>query len=239
MFNKTLLCAAVGLVFSVAAIDAAHAAITVSAPSQPAAPAPVPAGSTILYTQTGASTNGYSAQDFETANNAFDSELADDFTVPVGGWGVNSVNFAVTGSAGANVAAATWNIRFYANNAGVPGAADAGCSYSALAGAGGTAAGGTFTVTLPTQCNLTAGIHWFSAQARLDFTPNGQSFWSAFPAPVVGSSGVFRNPGGGFANGCTAFTAIAGCALGSADPNMIFQLLGRTLPVTLQSYKVD
>ncbi|MFZ2236088.1 MAG: hypothetical protein WAV67_06895, partial [Dokdonella sp.] len=240
MLNKTLLCAGVCLAFAAAGTTESQAAMLKSAPSaQSAVPAQRPAGTTVLYTQTGASLGGGTNQNFATAQDAYDGELADDFVVPAGGWGVNSVNFPITASAGGNVTLATWNITFYSNGAGIPGAADVGCTYLAQPGTGATAAGGTITVTLPTQCNLTAGTHWFSAQSNLDFAAGGQTFWSNYPAPAVGADAVFRNPGDGFATGCTTFTSVVTCAVGGSAPNYIFQLLGRTLPVTLQSYKVD
>lgn len=246
MFNKTLLCAGVCLAFAAAGASESHAALRASAPSsQQATSVPAPAGTTVLFTQTGTADNGIPAQNFETLYDAYDSEGADDFTVPAGGWGVNSVNFPVTVSDGGDASAATWNIKFYADAAGTP-SAGAECTYSALAGTGGTAAGGTIVVALPTECALSAGVHWFSAQSNLDAVTNGQTFWTNFVAPAVGASAVFRNPGDGFGSGCTAFAATATCiggtppsAIGGGNPNLIFQLLGRTTPVELQSYSVD
>lgn len=241
MLNKTLLCTGVCLAFSAIGATDSNAAISKTAPSvQAATAAPVPSGAAILFTQTGAAVNGVPAQNFETLYDAYDSEAADDFTVPAGGWAVSSVNFAITGSAApSNPATATWNITFYSDSAGAPGAADAGCTYTALAATGVTATGGTAVVALPTQCTLTAGVHWFSAQSNLDATTDGQTFWRNFAAPAVGASAVFRNPNDGFGTGCTTFMPIATCAVGGSNPNLIFQLLGQTTPVTLQSYKVD
>ena len=240
MLNKTLLCAGVCLAFAAAGTTESQAAMLKAAPSvQAATAAPVRAGTAILFTQTGTSTNGVPSQNFESSYDAYDSEAADDFTVPAGGWSVSSVNFAITGGAGANATAATWNIKFYANAAGTPGAVDPGCTYTALPATGVAAAGGTAVVALPTSCTLTAGVHWFSAQSNLDAGTNGQTFWSNFAGAALGASTVFRNPGDGFGTGCTAFTPIATCAVGGGNPNLIFQLTGTTTPVTLQSFEVN
>ena len=240
MLNKTLLCAGVCLAFAVAGTHESQAALLKSAPSsQSAVAAQTPAGATVLYTQTGAGTNGAPNQNFSAAYDSYDSELADDFIVPAAGWGVNSVNFPITGSADADITVATWNITFYSDSAGIPGAADPGCTYTAQPGTGATAAGGTITVDLPTQCDLTAGTHWFSAQSNLDYAVGGQSYWSNFAAPAIGAPAMFRNPGDGFGVGCTTFTSVVTCGVGGGEPNLIFQLLGRTLPVSLQSYQVD
>lgn len=240
MLNKTLLCAGVCLVFAAVGTHESQAALLKSAPSsQPAVAAQTPAGSTVLYTQTGAAANGAPNQNFSSAYDVYDSELADDFTVPAAGWGIDSVNFAITGSAGGDITVATWNITFYSDGGGIPGAADPGCTYTAQPGTGATAGGGTITVNLPTQCNLSAGTHWFSAQSNLDFAAGGQSFWSNFLPPAIGAPAAFRNPGDGFGSGCTTFTSVATCGVGGDNPNFIFELLGTTLPVSLQSFQID
>ena len=72
------------LVLSVAAL----AASLVLAPA-------ASSGGGVLYDQyNNVSTIGTSSQNFETAQNTMDSEAADDFAVPAGGWTVGRVDVA-------------------------------------------------------------------------------------------------------------------------------------------------
>src|SRR6266446_10945284 len=88
----------------------------------------------ILYDQTdNPGTNATSSQDFETANDTFDDQAADDFVVPAGDtWTiqqvvVSGVYFNGTGPA------ASFNVTFYSNTPGnLPAAAVAGGTFTGL-----------------------------------------------------------------------------------------------------------
>lgn len=185
--------------------------------------------SVLLYDQTdNAASNGVPDQDFEPAFDIYDAEAADDFVVPAGtSWTVDQVRtVGTTGTAGG----AKVNVIFYANSAGggdpdLPGAAVPGCSYSSLQPVD---TAGSFTVSLPTACNLPAGTYWVSVQAIQSFASNGQHFWSN-RSVQTGSESVWRNPGGGFATTvpCTSFRPQTACGVGGGvSPDLLFQVWG-------------
>ena len=179
-----------------------------------------PAGATLLYDQTDAAAgNGVPAQNFEVAYDAYDSDAADDFVVPAGGWTVSSFNLGVTSTF---TGAVTSQVTVYADAGGLPGAAT--CSYAAAAT---NLDGLVATVTLPTTCALGAGTYWVGLAVNLDFAVGGQTFWSN-RTTLSNSSAVWRNPGDGFASGCTTFTPLLSCAGigGGAGPDLLFQVVG-------------
>src|SRR6266540_1846667 len=87
------------------------------------------------------------SQDFEAANNAFDTFTADDFVVPGGQtWNITEVDVAGEYSTGGP--ADSFHVFFYADSG-----------------------------TLPGAVTLTAGTYWVAVQARQDFGTAGQWFW--------------------------------------------------------------
>jgi hypothetical protein len=182
----------------------------------------------VLYTQLdNPAGNGVPDQDFEASFDAYDSEAADDFVVPAGlVWQVSRINtVGTTGTPGG----ATVDVTFY-NNAGTvaaggagPGTAVAGCSYTAVVPTDST---GSLTINLPTACNLPAGTYWVAIQTNQNFGTNGQHFWSnRTTASNLGA--VWRNPGNGFATGCTAFNRQTTCGVGGGvAPDLLFSLTG-------------
>ncbi len=192
----------------------------VGAAATPAFPAPN-GTSVVLYDQTdSAGTNGFPAQNFETAYDAYDSEGADDFVVPAGGWTVDTVNLVTsTGTP----AATTASVSFYPDAGGLPAAAPT-CS-DAAAAANVTAA--STTITLTTPCVLgTAGTYWVAVQVNQNFGTNGQIFWSTRTVQS-NSPYAWRNPGDGFASGCTDWAGGAACGVGGGvDPDALFQIVG-------------
>lgn len=175
----------------------------------------------ILYDQTDfASGNGYPDQDFEAAFDAYDCEAADDFevTFPTG-WDVNEVAVVGTNQLGPPV---DITIRFYPDNGGLPDAAPI-CDYPDLTSFVGS---GSITTTLPAPCSLAPGFYWVSHQVQQDFLTAGQHFWSNRTV-VSNSPGVWRNPGNGFATGCTDW-APAGtvCGVGGGFNDALFQIIG-------------
>jgi hypothetical protein len=111
---------------------------------------------------------GVTSQDFEAANDAFDSFAADDFVVPAGQtWNVNQVVVVGEYSVGGGPAAG-FNVFFYNDAATLPGTQVASRPSSAFVNAA-----GTFTISLATPVSLPAGTYWVSVQSRQDFTPAG------------------------------------------------------------------
>ena len=73
---------------------------------------------------------------------------------------------------------------------------------------------------------LGAGTYWVSVQSRQDFTPNGQWFWDN-RAVTSNSGAAWRNPGGGFAVGCTDWGNKVTCLGGTQNgPDQLFRLSG-------------
>ncbi len=220
IYRKTLL--ASGIATAIFAVSSAGAA-TLQSSHAAAVVQPtfnVPSGSTILYDQTGdASGNGAPAQNFSAASDAYDSEAADDFVVPAGGWTISTVNM-VTSTTGPFTGTAPAAVNIYPDAAGMPGAS-AACSFSATA----TVAAATTTIPLAGGCSLAAGTYWVAVSVQLDFTPNGQIFWSNRNTQT-NSLSVWRNPGDGFATGCTNWGTVPACNVGGAFPDFQFQILG-------------
>ena len=80
-------------------------------------------GQSSLYDQTdNPGANATDSQNFETANDAFDHQLADDFVVPAGGWNVGEVDVGGVYFNGPGPATSV-NVIFYADAGGLPGAA--------------------------------------------------------------------------------------------------------------------
>lgn len=220
--QKTLLaCGIAAAIFTISSADAAtiqrgH----LGALAQPSFT--VPNGSTVLFDQTAnPSTNGTTAQNFSSSYDQYDNEAADDFAVPAGGWTLSSVNLITSTNSGFT-GATTASVNFYPDASGVPGTT-AACSYAA---APATIAAGTTTITLPSTCSLAAGTYWVAISIALDFTPNGQIFWTTQTVGTL-SNAVWRNPGDGFATGCTDWGTLIACNVGGGvDPALSIQLLG-------------
>jgi hypothetical protein len=241
--TKTMIAAAIAAVFSSTAVDAATHSPRLKQTMAQRAGSPVhaiaPSGTvtTLLYDQfVNATTNGIVVNDSTSSSDSFDSEAADDFVVPAGGWTVQQFNFqGFTNSA--NVWSATSNVFVFPDNAGTPAAAPQ-CSYPGVANSY-NATTAVISVTLPTACVLAAGKHWVSLQAVANFIADGNVYFAAGSSPVANSGGVWENPGDAYATGCSSFAAIPSCITG-ADPDLAFQVLGSaTTPVTLQDFGVD
>ncbi|HRC84253.1 MAG TPA: DUF11 domain-containing protein [Thermoanaerobaculia bacterium] len=180
----------------------------------------------LLYDQTNnPAGNGVPDQDFEASFDAYDSEAADDFVVTdASGWTVEQVRtVGTTGTAGGS----TVSVTFFANAAGggnpdLPGAAE--CTYTGISP---TDAAGSFMINLPTPCILGPATHWVRIQTNQNFGSFGQHFWSN-RSTQTNSESVWRNPGDGFATGCTTFTPQRTCGVGGgASPDLLFSIWGQ------------
>jgi hypothetical protein len=246
--TKTMIAAAIAAVFSSTAVDATpqnprlkHAlAQRTGAPVHTVTPSGV---ATVLYNQFGgATTQGIFVDDSTSSSDSYDSEGADDFVVPAGGWTVQGFNFQGFAVNDQTVVVlndwpTTSNVFVYPDNAGKPAAAPE-CSYPGVADSYNTTTT-VITVTLPTACVLAAGKHWVGLQAVANFNLNFEEFHWIGSAPVATSGGVWENIPNALNTGCTTFTAVPTCFAG-ADPDFAFQVLGNpTTPVTLQDFSVD
>lgn len=188
---------------------------------------------TVLYDQTdNASGNGAPDQNFEAAFDIYDSQAADDFSVPPPGWSITSLDtVGTTGTAGM----ATVDVTVFTNS---PGGGDADlpgspiCTYSAITPTDTT---GSLAIALPSPCVLASGTYWLNVQTNQDFGTAGQHFWSNRTVQS-GNEGVWRNPADGFVTGCTTFTPQTTCGVGGgAAPDFLFSITGDTLTTTTTS----
>ena len=180
----------------------------------------------LLYDQTsGGNNNGYSSQDFEAAFATYDCQAADDFVVPAPGWTIDQVVVSGQYTSGP---ADGFNIYFYSDNGGIPGA-------QVYFGAGQpfTFNGSDlFTINLTLPPVLTPGIYWVSVQCRMDYNVGGQWYWNQ----INGTAGIdtqWQNPLGGFGTSCSSWGSIQTCisAVGTAQ---YFALYGITVPVEVE-----
>jgi S-layer homology domain len=201
--------------------------------ARPLGALPASVADTVLYSQNdNASGSGPVCQDFETVNDSFDSEGADDFVVPSdASWQINSVTATGLYSASGGPAAAV-NLTIFNDNAGTPG--DPACSYPLQTP---TDTAGTFVFTLPFPCILSSGTYWIDVQARMDFSPNGEWGWEARTVQS-NAAALWRNPGNGFDTGCTNFSPMAAC-LDLSAPDFMFSLSGQVLIITPNALLVD
>jgi hypothetical protein len=177
----------------------------------------------VLYDQTNSPEGLVSSQDFESGTsrppapptptasyNAFDTTVADDFTVPSGeSWTIHGVHalgnlipfeWSCSRFCGGGITPAA-RVRIYEASGTLPGAA-VFTSTSIRPIDGGIEA----DLALPVRGApaLPPGHYWVSVQAIKDLNPLGQWSWTE-TAVQSGDPSVFENPGNGFGTGCTTF----------------------------------
>jgi hypothetical protein len=192
-----------------------------------------PAGSagSILFDQlTGFTLGQVPAQRFVPPG-PIDAEAAEDFMVfNAQGWTIGEFNFEIGFSATEPIV----DIRVYPDDNGQPGGPVL-CSYDGIATIqhGFGELGVRIRVPLPTACVLGQGRYWVSlvrsdgsAMKWADGSPD------PFPPPfVLGAHGHWRNPGDGFASGCTNWSDITTCLvdgepIGGGGTDFKFRICG-------------
>ena len=174
---------------------------------------------TILYNQyNNLGPNATSSQDFELEFNVFSDELANDFIVRDDEtWSVESIDvdgmyFNGTGPV------ESFNVRFYADGVGLPGAmAEERIAMPY------TVTGSTFSVAITPPVHLDSGTYWVSVEARMDFALGGQWGWSD-RAVQAGNGAAWQNPDGGFAGGQT--WAPKTMSVPTTYPDQVYRLNG-------------
>ena len=148
----------------------------------------------------------------------FNSDLADDFVVPTGQtWNVQSIDadgayFLFNGPAN------SFNVFFYADNAGLPGAQVYSATNQPF-----SVVGTTFSVNLPSMAVLSEGTYWVEIQANMTFVPNGAWIWR--DRTVQSNQGAaWQNPGGGF--GVCPTWALKTTCVPTGGPDQVFRLNG-------------
>jgi hypothetical protein len=180
----------------------------------------------VLYDQSGTSANGAPVQAFPTPDDGFSAEGADDFLVEdPAGWRIATVRLQASTS-DPDATGVTWRVAILPDDGGLPGPLPA-CSSDGLAGVL-DAQQTWIELSLPQPCPLPAGTYWLSVQASAANPP--QVFWSGDAGEPVGAEALWRNPGGAFEAGCTAWAPLSSCSgfdpVGGGSRNYLFQLAG-------------
>jgi hypothetical protein len=180
----------------------------------------------LLYDQTSnaVENSNLTSQNFEEGQSVFDTELADDFTVPEGEtWNVSRIVVYGTRSNGNTefpVPSAT--VVFYGDNEGLPGT-EFGRVENVVPAVPSNLT--DLDLVFPGAVALPAGTYWVSVVVNLDFALGGQWFWD-LRSPADGNPGVWRNPGGGFGTSCSGFNYFSVCGAGLSGGDALFQLHG-------------
>lgn len=162
------------------------------------------------------------SQNFEAVNDAYDSQMADDFTVPAAHrWQITSITalgqyFNGTGPA------SSFNVTIYKAQPtkGIP--TTVVKTFTGVVPSVDSAG----TVTLPlTPFNLTQGVFWVSVQANLDSNVGGEWGWENQATTRTGWTPDFRNPGNGFGTGCITWGRELTC-VGAGGAGLMFTIYG-------------
>ena len=178
---------------------------------------------TTLYDQTGFdSGTGFVSQNFEATFDVYDCEGADDFIVPDGStWVVKEVD--IEGNTGdGDGRADSENVVFYKDKHGKPGKVVA-----RFDGIVGLQTFGAFVIDLGKGVRLKPGRYWLSMQVNEIFNEDGEWYWEMSTVQLLKPS-VWRNPGDGFATGCTDWRVQTDC-YDYVTGDQMFALKGRAL----------
>ncbi len=209
--SRVLSCAVAVLV-----AGAAFAQVPESHNAVPAGPrGEVPAATAaVLLDQpvSGQNLNAYADQDFEATYDTYDIFIADDFTVPAGGWTIEALFFENgTWNAGIDLTCATLlHVQIYADAAGVPdgdpygggnppiwslAVAPTDAQVTLSTGTDGFLSSVLFTLAVPVS--FPAGTYWITYYPEMDFATCGQH-GRQVSETTNGGAAMVINPGGGF-----------------------------------------
>ena len=174
----------------------------------------------VLYSQyDNPGLNSSSSQDFEASFDAYDDQLADDFSIPSGdGWNIDTVDVEGLYYNGGGPAA-SFNVRFYQDSGGLPGTMVAEKTAQSY-----VLNGDDFTISLDSPVSLGEGTWWVAVQARMDFNIGGQFGWTD-RSVTSGNGAAWENPGGGFGAGCITWDRKVNC-IPTPDADQVFSLSG-------------
>lgn len=163
------------------------------------------------YVQSILNMNGTASQDFNTANDIYDVEAADDFTLPVAS-ALSSISVN-----GMGMAPDSFLVKIYSNGGGSPGT----LLYSQLFVDPAFTISPTFDLS---ACPvLQAGTYWISVQAVASFSLYGQWYWTT-AADGSGTNWNIRNPNGGF-GACLDWSDGAVCGFASGTgPGLAYDI---------------
>jgi len=210
----------------VLAASAAGAAVLLSAGSATAA---------VLWNQynNAGGTGQINSQKYEPVLNSFDSQTADDFSVPAGQrWRVNGVQVdgLYYGSTPPFGPATSANVFIWFQQGGEPSGLVAYHKENIVPTAGLDT--GDFRLALSPPAKLPPNrTYWISVQANQKFFDAAQ--WGWFGRTVQsGRPAMWRNPGDGFGLGCTSFEKrFSTCKIDPTTHDQVFRLTGVADPV--------
>lgn len=157
------------------------------------------------------------SSNFESTFDSYDSQGADDFTVPsLHQWIIKQVN--VTGAYfNGSGPADSVTVFFYKDNGGLPGDLIAEVDGSQF-----TDTNGSFSINLDDAVSVKAGTYWVSVQANINSSA-GEWGWEV-NAVQNGNLSAWQNPGDGFGTGCTTWGATETCV--GEGPDFMYSLVG-------------
>jgi hypothetical protein len=181
----------------------------------------------VLYDQNSDS-QGYSdiSQNFESSFDAYDSQGADDFTVPSGStWKVSEVDVTGLYFNGPGPAVSE-NVFFYKADKKSGGVKKLVAEFDNVVGDDDGI--GDFVINLGKKgVKLKKGDYFVSVQANMDFSVGGEWGW-ATRNTQVGTAAQWQDPGDGFGTGCTSWSDEQVCLGSVGGPDHMFTLRGKS-----------
>ena len=163
-----------------------------------------------------------------TDSPTLNSDLADDFVVPSGQtWTVQSIDADGVYFNGGGPAT-SFNVIFYIDSGGVPGAIVGGALFLPF-----TQSGSTFTVPLGGVI-LSTGHYWVEIQANMTFSVGGEWAWSNRTVQN-NSPAQWQNPGGGFGV-CPSWMPRTTCMDDAGAPDQMYRLNGTVAPCAAYTF---
>jgi hypothetical protein len=186
----------------------------------------------LWYQMDSPGTSSIASQNFETANDLYDSFAADDFGLMDDIWSVTQIDLLGAYFNGAGPASSV-NVWFYSDSAGLPNQ----IIYAELniIPVNGLTTG-SFSIILSNPVVLNEGMYWFCIQANMDLSPFGQWGWTERTITDFSES-AWKNPGGGFGTMCNNWKhRVTECGVGTG-PDLCFSLIGDIIPVEMTSFE--
>jgi len=166
---------------------------------------------------------GIVAQNFETENDLYDSEAADDFKVPAGKiWKITEIHVNGTYFDGAG-SADSFNVTFYSSRKGkidklIQSCPNASYYYDTQFDFG--------SEYVKCKVKLTEGGYFVAVQANMDFSVGGEWGWLTNNT-IRHKPSLWRNPTDGFQIGCVDFEVTATCIDSGEGGDYPFALYGK------------
>jgi hypothetical protein len=179
----------------------------------------------VLYDQNDSDDGiGIVSQNFESSFDAYDTQAADDFSVPSGDvWRVREVDVTGVYFNGSGPAR-TVTIAFYRNDPATNRPGRLLREYDNLKITSDDE--GSFVILLPRGVGLHHGKHWMAVSANMDFASGGEWGWEN-RAWTNGLGALWRNPGNGFATGCSDWGVETSCVPAGQSGDDMFTLRGK------------